>query len=295
MSELTLAPEPLRMTDDPRGAAAPEEEPDADEPEEPASEREPERVAPAASEPVRFSLTTMLGIAMLVGAGSFAAGRSFAPAAPLPPIAESPPQQPQPPSGGLMGPSGPPGGPGMGGMGSEGLPPGHPPTGAGDPASMGMGMGPGAVGDVAPSALSWKAPARWQQVPNASTMRLATYRVPRAPGDTEDAELTIMQAGGSVEANAQRWIGQFGPEGAKTAKQSTRTVGTLAVAIVEVEGKFAGGMGREGREDERWAMLGAIIQTTGMPHFFKLTGPVKSVKSARAEFDALVASVSLKK
>lgn len=283
------------MTEAPGDATTPEDEVDADESEqagEPPPERE--RAAAPAAEPVRFSLTTLLAVAMLVGAGSFAAGRSFAPAAPLPPIAESPPQQPPMGGGGLMGPSGPGGGPGMGGMGSEGLPPGHPPTGAGDPAGV-MGMAPGAAGDVAPSAISWTAPPRWQQVPNASTMRLATYRVPHAPGDAEDPELTITQAGGSVEANAQRWIGQFGPEGAKTAKQSTRTVGTLSVAIVEVEGKFVSGMGREGREEERWAMLGAIVQTAGMPHFFKLTGPVKSVKAARAEFDALIGSVALKK
>lgn len=284
------------MTDGPGDATAPEEEADADEPEE-ESAPERERAAPPAAEPVRFSLTTLLAVTMLVGAGSFAAGRSFAPAAPPPPIAESPPPQPPMGGGGLMGPSGPPGGPGgpgMGSMGSEGLPPGHPPTGAGDPAGS-MGVAPGAVGAVTPSALSWTAPPRWQQVPNPSTMRLATYRVPHAPGDAEDPELTITQAGGSVEANAQRWIGQFGPEGAKSAKQSTRTVGTLAVAIVEVEGKFVSGMGREGREEERWAMFGAIVQTPGMPHFFKLTGPVKSVKAARAEFDALIGSVALKK
>lgn len=279
------------MTEAP-DASTPEEEADSDEAADD-SPPEPARAAPPAPEPVRFSLTTLLAVAMLVGAGSFAAGRSFAPAAPPPPIAESPPQQPPMGGGGLMGPSGPGGGPGMGGMGSEGLPPGHPPTGAGDPAAV-MGMAPGAA-DVAPSALSWTAPPRWQQVPNASTMRLATYRVPHAPGDAEDPELTITQAGGSVEANAQRWIGQFGPEGAKTAKQSTRTVGTLAIAIVEVEGKFVSGMGREGREEERWAMLGAIVQTPGMPHFFKLTGPVKSVKAAHAEFDALIGSVALKK
>ena len=282
------------MTEAPGDATTPEEEEAEGDEADPPDEPPPQRAAPAA-EPVRFSLTTLLAVAMLVGAGSFAAGRSFAPAAPAPPIAESPPPQPPMGGGGLMGPSGPGGGPGMGGMGSEGLPPGHPPTGAGgDPAGV-MGMAPGAGGDVAPSAITWTAPPRWQQVPNASTMRLATYRVPHAPGDAEDPELTITQAGGSVEANAQRWIGQFGPEGAKTAKQSTRTVGTLAIAIVEVEGKFVSAMGREGREEERWAMLGAIVQTPGMPHFFKLTGPVKSVKAAHAEFDALVGSVALKK
>jgi hypothetical protein len=29
-----------------------------------------------------------------------------------------------------------------------------------------------------------------------------------------------------------------------------------------------------------------------MPHFFKLTGPAKAVKSARAEFDGLVGTLA---
>lgn len=270
-----------------REEATTEDDDAAGEPAEP--EEEPaKRAAPAAAEPMRFSLTTLLAVAMLVGAGSFAAGRSLVPAAPAPsPIAEAPPAQG---GGGLMGPAM------QGDLGAtEALPPGHPPTGGAMPPGQMGGVMPGAVGDVAPSALTWKAPPRWQQVPNASTMRLATFRIPHAPGDAEDPELSVTQAGGSVEANAQRWIGQFGAEGAKTAKQSTRTVGTLTIAIVEVEGTFAGGMGKADREEERWAMLGAIVQTPGMPHFFKVTGPVKSVKAARAEFDAFVGSVAIKK
>ena len=251
-------------------------------------------------EPMRFSATTLVAVAALVGAGAFAAGRSTG-GSDVPPertaqAAPSDPQKPSPMGMGMGGGGGAPGmgapGMGMGGGGnpSEGLPPGHPPAGDMPPSGMGMGA-PGAGGDVAPASISWKAPDRWQQVPNPSTMRLATYRIPKAAGDAEDPELTITQAGGTVEANAQRWIGQFGPEAAKTAKRSTRSVGGLEVAIVEVEGKYANGMGKEGREEEQWAMLGAIVQTPGMPHFFKLTGPAKSVKAARAEFDAFVGSV----
>lgn len=243
-------------------------------------------------EPMRFSATTLVAVAALVGAGAFAAGRSTG-GSDVPPerSAQAAPAEPQKPSPMGMGMGGGGGAPAMGGGNpSEGLPPGHPPAGDMPPNGMGMGA-PGAGGDVAPASISWKAPDRWVQVPNPSTMRLATYRIPKAAGDAEDPELTITQAGGTVEANAQRWIGQFGPEGAKTAKRSNRTVAGLEVAIVEVEGKYANGMGKDGREEEQWAMLGAIVQTPGMPHFFKLTGPAKSVKAARAEFDAFVGSV----
>jgi len=152
---------------------------------------------------------------------------------------------------------------------------------------------PGAAAE--PAKIEWKAPPRWQSVPNASNMRLATYRVPRAPGDSEDAELTITQAGGSVEANAVRWIGQFDADGQKTAKRSTRKVGALDVTLVEATGNYSAdmgmGMGAEPKSMSGRGLLGAIIATPGMPHFFKMTGPAKSVLAARAELDALIASV----
>ena len=189
----------------------------------------------------------------------------------------------------------------------EALPPGHPPTtgagaatGAGLPAGhphvdpmdpAAAQMAPTDLPAAAPSSLEWKAPARWQVAPNPSSMRLATYRVPRAAGDAEDAELAISQAGGSVEANAVRWIGQFDAAGQKTAKRSTLKVGALEIAIVEAQGNYSDGMGAEPRSGSDRALLGAIVSTRGMPHFFKLTGPARSVLAARTEFNAMIASL----
>jgi hypothetical protein len=142
--------------------------------------------------------------------------------------------------------------------------------------------------------LVWKAPARWASAPNTSSMRIATYRVPRAPGDTADAELTVTQAGGSIDANAERWINQFDAASQKNARRSTRKVHGLDVTIVEVQGTASGGgmgMGGPPSDAGATALLGAIVATPDMPHFFKLTGPVKTVTAAHAEFDELIASV----
>jgi hypothetical protein len=152
------------------------------------------------------------------------------------------------------------------------------------------------VGAGAPAAgerpVDWQVPPRWQAVANASTMRIATYRIPRAPGDPDDAELSITQAGGSVEANAERWIGQFDSAGQKTAKRSPRKVGPLDVTLVEVEGNYSGGMGKDSSPRSGWALLGAIVSLPQMPLFLKLTGPAKTVRAARAEFDALIGSLA---
>jgi hypothetical protein len=254
---------------------------------------------------VRLSLPTVVAIVAVASAGAFAAGRAATPAAPvaiasapeLPPHAPHehddtlPPDHPPMPGANAK----------QGSMqGSpEGLPAGHPPVGAADPGTPGLGaagaMGatPASSGDAPPqtASLEWKVPARWSQVPSASPMRLATYRVPRAAGDAEDPEMSVMQAGGTVEANADRWVGQFDAEGQKTAKRTKSRVGTLDVTIVEVQGAFAGGMGKDPGARQGWALLGAIVVTPGMPHFFKLTGPQKSVLAARADFDELLKSM----
>jgi hypothetical protein len=227
---------------------------------------------------IRVGLPTTILLVAVVGAGAFAAGRSM-PAASPPAIVQpafaatdlsSEADQDQDPD-------------------PETLPPGHPAVGA---------MGQAASADEAPAAarskVEWTAPARWQLVPSGSAMRIATYRVPRAPGDPADAELSIAQAGGSPEANAARWIGQFDQTGQKkTARQTTRKVGSLDVLVVEVQGTFSGGMGADGKAQPDWALLGAIVPTPGLPHFFKLTGPVKTVLAARGEFDAMIAKLSL--
>jgi len=278
------APKGREADDDPTDDEADEgtAENDADDD---TADDEPIRRAPRAAEAreqPRFSLTTLVAVSALVGAGAFAAGRSMAPSdsegKPAPAVAAEPQGM-----GGGMGMGAPQGNPP-----GEALPPGHPPMGEPPPATA---QAPSAE---EPAAMTWKAPARWQSVPNPSTMRLATFKVPRAAGDAEDAEVAISQAGGSVDANVQRWIGQFGPEAAKTAKRSTRDVRGLKVSLVEVEGTFSGGMAKDGKEATGWAMIGAIVETRGMPHFVKMTGPAKSVKAAKAELDEFLASVAEK-
>lgn len=250
---------------------------------------------------VTLNLPTALALIAVVGAGAFAAGQATSPAsspslAYAQPPAAAPmeetenadpgkPDEPLPPGHPAMGPATAGGGP---------LPPGHPAVDS----TRSMGQGGGAPSDpgaarAADAPLDWKAPARWQSAPNTSSMRIATYRVPRASGDSEDAELSVVQAGGSVEANAQRWLGQFDEGGQKSAKRSVRRVGSLEVSIVDVQGTYSGGMGPDTSPKAGWALRGAIVALPGAPCFFKLTGPAKSVAAAAAEFDALIGSLTL--
>jgi len=167
------------------------------------------------------------------------------------------------------------------------LPPNHPAI------SGTAGHGPHGGGSAMPNgdnqqppSISWKAPPAWQPVANPNPMRLATYKV----GDA--AELSVARAGGSVDANVQRWTAQF--DGSPKVDRSDKQVHGLKVTIVRIAGTFLGG-GMNAATPEKhdgWAMLAAIVESTGSPYFFKLVGPADQVDHARSGFDGLVDSVA---
>jgi hypothetical protein len=142
--------------------------------------------------------------------------------------------------------------------------------------------------DEEPAAIVWSVPPGWKTVPSPSTMRLATYAVPHAPGDAEDADVSVTRAGGDVAANVARWVGQFSP-GRETARRSEKVHG-LDVTVVEVEGDYTSMMHPEVPQ-RGWALLGAIVAAPGQPYFFKMTGPATTVHAARPAFARLLDSV----
>jgi hypothetical protein len=146
-----------------------------------------------------------------------------------------------------------------------------------------------------PAEVTWDAPAAWVKAENPSPMRKATYRVPHAAADTDDAELSVSSAGGTVELNVNRWAGQLGAK-PEDVKREKKKVGGLDVTVVEIHGTYSG-MGMPGAAPAAakpgWALLGAIVGTS-TPTFFKMTGPDKTVAAARADFDKLVDSLRAK-
>jgi hypothetical protein len=186
------------------------------------------------------------------------------------------------------------------------LPPGHPAVGAAgmgdgtqDPHGGAMGMAgnphggmPGAPAAATNTAgtLVWKAPASFTEMPNPSSMRLATYKVPRAGKDREDAELSVTVAGGDTTANIERWAGQF--EGGSAPQKTSKTVGALKVTLVELRGTYSGGMGALAGSHPDWAMYAGIVEMgDGQSYFFKMTGPNATVQAQKATFDAMISGV----
>jgi hypothetical protein len=154
-------------------------------------------------------------------------------------------------------------------------------------AAPGTAAATGAPAAAGPEDIGYDAPAAWTSAPNPSPMRKATFKIPKAGGEADDAELAVSAASGGVEPNVKRWEQQFGDAKAKT---EAKTVNGLKVTIVEIKGKFSSGgmMGQPAPPKDNQMLLGAIVDTGERQHFFKMTGGEKTVSAARKDFDKFV-------
>jgi len=125
-------------------------------------------------------------------------------------------------------------------------------------------------------------------------MRAATYLIPAAAGDSEDAECAVfMNIGGGVQANIDRWAGQFEKTDSPPI-QKQGTINGLLVTTVDVSGTFKGGgamMGQSSGPKASYRLLGAIAEAPEGEVFFKLTGPAKTVAAAQNEFQTMLKSL----
>jgi hypothetical protein len=165
-----------------------------------------------------------------------------------------------------------------------------PPGAAGAAGAAEPGAAPDLTAPDEPPAITWTVPAAWKTAPNPSAMRVATYKVAHAGADTEDADVSVVRAGGTADANIARWREQF--EGAVKETRTVKTVHGLKVTLVEINGTYLGGAGASATSRPGWSLVAAIVETPQLPYFFKLTGPAATARGARPSFDALVESIA---
>lgn len=148
--------------------------------------------------------------------------------------------------------------------------------------------------ELADGKIEMTAPADWKKIEPKS--RIVQYEF-SSPADAkegdEKARITIMEAGGSVDENIERWYGQFEQADGKATKDKATTekfdVDGLTVHWVDIPGSFKDSMGGGPfsggktvlRKDYR--MLGAIIVAKDQGKtFIKMTG-YKDVVAALAD------------
>jgi hypothetical protein len=146
--------------------------------------------------------------------------------------------------------------------------------------------------------VAWRDPPKWERVEGGSSMRKASYTIKAAPGDPEDAEAAVYyfgpSNGGSTEANIQRWTAQFPDVPAGDVKRVERQANGMKQTVVDIEGTFDGSSMtiREVGKKPNFRMLAAVVETPAGNYFFKLTGPQRTVESARNAFFGLLDTVN---
>jgi hypothetical protein len=136
----------------------------------------------------------------------------------------------------------------------------------------------------------------WTSVPTSSPMRAATLQV-KAEGADKPLEAIFYYfgpgQGGDVDANIQRWLGQF--EGEPVSKREDLEAGGRKIALVTATGTYMdGAMFGPKTPKADYMLLGAIVPGPDAPIFIKLTGPKAAVDKITAEFKALAASAPAK-
>jgi len=150
---------------------------------------------------------------------------------------------------------------------------------------------------IAGGSLLLEPPEGFEPVRPKSRMIESEFAVASA-GDLPAGRMTVMGAGGSIDANIERWCGQFvQPDGGDTADKVGRkelTVAGCEVVLVDIPGTyldkpggpFAGGPTIQ-RPDYR--MLAAIVQTPKAGNYFlKFYGPAATVDAHAAGFRTMI-------
>lgn len=146
--------------------------------------------------------------------------------------------------------------------------------------------------------IQWKRPTTWK-LGRKRPMRLATYIIPGSQGSPGECSIFYFGSrAGSVQANIERWKGQFKFASPQVAKQSvqtkTQTFASIQTTILSIQGTFMSSvrpMSSEKVAKPNFVMLGAIALAPQGPVFFKCVGPKTTMMAAQSDFTAMLKSI----
>lgn len=147
--------------------------------------------------------------------------------------------------------------------------------------------------DLKVADLTFKFAAPWKSVDSASPMRAGTLQV-AVEGAEKPVEAVFYYfgagQGGDVEANVNRWYGQF--EGEIEKGREEVEAGGKKVTIVKANGTYLDGPPFGGTKTPRpgYTLLGAIVPAGDANVFIKLFGPKDAVAKIADDFKKLASS-----
>ena len=154
--------------------------------------------------------------------------------------------------------------------------------------------------------LSFAVPTEWVEEQPKSMMRKAELQIPAVSPDTEAASLVVyyfgQNQGGSVEANLQRWEGQFAvpndPPSAGAKKIAQKNVADMAVTTLELSGTYIAPLSprtpnqRHNKPD--YQLFAAVVSTPNGNFFFKIVGPKHTMAQSNEHFSHMIDSLQWK-
>ena len=146
--------------------------------------------------------------------------------------------------------------------------------------------------DVSLAGFQFSVPANWEEQPPKSQFVLAEFSI---SGEGGAARLTLSSAGGGIEANVERWRGQFlrGPNDPEP-RESEITFDGKKGTLVELAGTYTDMFGG-GSPTKGWRMLGIAVPLGETNYFVKLTGPAATVDPRRDQFLQFIESARMEK
>lgn len=146
------------------------------------------------------------------------------------------------------------------------------------------------AGFTAPKPVTW----RFRAPQGSSGMRVAEYSVPGADGG-DQADIIVYQfpGGGTLQANVERWKGQFKRADNAPIEATMQEIdaGGIKVVVAELAGDYRG-MGKSEYAPDQ-ILLAGMIETDGNPVFVQLVGPSKTVQANREAFLAMMRGIKV--
>ena len=135
--------------------------------------------------------------------------------------------------------------------------------------------------ELAEGKLLLMAPESWKEVEPKSRMIQREFMAPRDFKEDEQARITFMPAGGGIDANIERWKGQFELADPNDAVIGKKEHAGQVLHLVDLKGTFKESMGGPGgpvKSRENYRMLAVIVETPKDGLIFaKMTGPIETV------------------
>ena len=155
--------------------------------------------------------------------------------------------------------------------------------------------------DVEVGGMKSTPPKGWKEEPPANSMRLTQFKLSKAEGDDEDAELAVFHfkgGSGGVEANLERQVKKFKPTAGKDkveAKVEKTKVGKIDATYQDVTGVFLSKFppfapNAKITEKKDYRQLYVIFTTEGGDYYMTLLGPAKTIEKHKKDFDSFLAN-----